>query len=418
MFNPVGALIQAVIGIYNTVMFFIERASQIGALLDAIFDSISNIASGNVSAAVAYVERTMARAIPVILGFLGRLLGLGNVSTHIRNIIERVRTVINNAIERVSTFIVTRVRGLLMSRQRAQQPATTASGAQGRLALPEPVSFTVEGESHRVWVEMVGGRPTPMVASTPMTVIAYVTSLEARINSLPATDPQKAPLLSAIGPIRTDAAALTGAWAAALTPTGPRSASAEDYQRFVRRIRHLLDLVAEGAHTGTISDPIPIVWYKSVSGYRPILLNTSQGSRAFYPSRKAWLRLGGRFERHTVGGGFQLGVDARFFPSINKKIQRTNGEARKLGFADIFIEILEALGYNWNAGGRKNPDHVQDLALGGVDDFSNLWPLDNAANLAGNAVYNQYVWVQEPSGLRIARVEDLMDKWFIIRRIL
>ncbi|MEG4634914.1 hypothetical protein QUB56_36220, partial [Microcoleus sp. AR_TQ3_B6] len=79
MFNPAGAIVQAVMAIYNTVMFFIERGSQIAALAQAVFNSIGNIAAGNIAGAANSVEQTMGRSLPVIISFLARIVGLGNV---------------------------------------------------------------------------------------------------------------------------------------------------------------------------------------------------------------------------------------------------------------------------------------------------------------------------------------------------
>jgi hypothetical protein len=109
LFNPAGAVIQAIMAIYNTVVFFIERAQQIAALAEAVFGSIASIAAGNISAAASYVERTMARTIPVVISFLARFIGLGNVSEQIRNIIQRIQAPIENAMNRVATWIATQV---------------------------------------------------------------------------------------------------------------------------------------------------------------------------------------------------------------------------------------------------------------------------------------------------------------------
>ena len=46
MFNPAGAVIQAIIATYNTIAFFIERIKQILAFVEAVVDSIANIAAG------------------------------------------------------------------------------------------------------------------------------------------------------------------------------------------------------------------------------------------------------------------------------------------------------------------------------------------------------------------------------------
>lgn len=91
MFNPAGAVIQAIIAVYNTVQFFLERARQLGALANSIFDSIAAIASGSIGSAVNAVENALGRAVPVVLGFLARLIGLGDIATPVRNVMTRVQ---------------------------------------------------------------------------------------------------------------------------------------------------------------------------------------------------------------------------------------------------------------------------------------------------------------------------------------
>jgi len=113
MFNPAGAIIQAVMAIYNTVMFFIERGSQIAALAQAVFSSIGNIAAGNVAGAANYVEQTMGRSLPVMISFLARLIGLGGVSEHIKNVIKKIQTPIENAMNKLAKFIVEKGKSLL-----------------------------------------------------------------------------------------------------------------------------------------------------------------------------------------------------------------------------------------------------------------------------------------------------------------
>ncbi|MCK5231029.1 MAG: hypothetical protein KAR13_12220, partial [Desulfobulbaceae bacterium] len=99
MLNPAGAVIQAIIAIYNTIMFFIERIEQIIDLVEAVVNSIANIADGKIDDAANYVEQSMARTIPVIISFLARLIGLGNVSGAIQNILRRVHRAVDRAID-------------------------------------------------------------------------------------------------------------------------------------------------------------------------------------------------------------------------------------------------------------------------------------------------------------------------------
>jgi len=101
MFNPAGAVVQAVIAVYNTVMFFIERMQQIIELANAVFNSINSIAAGKIKAAIKFVEQSMAKSLPVIISFMARLLGLGGISKKIRNIIKRVQRPIDRAMSKI-----------------------------------------------------------------------------------------------------------------------------------------------------------------------------------------------------------------------------------------------------------------------------------------------------------------------------
>jgi hypothetical protein len=96
--GPAGAFIKAAKAIYDIVMWFVNNASKVGALIGAFIDSIGAIASGSVDQAAKFIEETLARAIPVVIGFLASLLGLGNLSSKIKGVIEKVRAPIQKAV--------------------------------------------------------------------------------------------------------------------------------------------------------------------------------------------------------------------------------------------------------------------------------------------------------------------------------
>jgi len=110
MFNPVGAIVQAVLGIYNTVMFFIERINQIITLVEAVVNSIYKIATGAIGDAANWVENAMARTVPVIISFLARLIGLGGISKKISSIIKGVQERVDKAIDKVIAKVASKFR--------------------------------------------------------------------------------------------------------------------------------------------------------------------------------------------------------------------------------------------------------------------------------------------------------------------
>ena len=64
LLNPASAFVKACKAIYDIVMFFVERGSQIMALVNAIVDNLAAIASGNLSAAANLVEEVLGNGDP------------------------------------------------------------------------------------------------------------------------------------------------------------------------------------------------------------------------------------------------------------------------------------------------------------------------------------------------------------------
>ncbi|MDQ6969606.1 MAG: DUF4157 domain-containing protein [Mariprofundus sp.] len=104
-FNPAGAIIQAVLAIYNTVMFFIERAKQIASLVSAVINSVASIAAGKVGDAANWIENSMAKSIPVIISFLARLVGLGGISGKIKAVITKIQTKVDKGIDKIIAIV-------------------------------------------------------------------------------------------------------------------------------------------------------------------------------------------------------------------------------------------------------------------------------------------------------------------------
>lgn len=149
MFNPAGAVIQAILAVYNTIRFFIERAQQLGALAESVFGSIAAIASGSLDAAKNAVEQALGRAVPVVLGFLARLMGLGDVAAPVRNILTRIRGAVDGAADRVIGWVSGVARRLTGRGGRApaagaqESEAAAVRDATGMLSRPGATASSV-----------------------------------------------------------------------------------------------------------------------------------------------------------------------------------------------------------------------------------------------------------------------------------
>ncbi|HSF89189.1 MAG TPA: DUF4157 domain-containing protein [Saprospiraceae bacterium] len=101
MLNPAGAVIQAIIAIYNTITFFIQKINQIAAVVGAFIDSIASIAAGQITAAAKKVEDTMANTLTIIIAFLAKFAGLGNIPEKLVGIIKKIRQPIDKGLDKI-----------------------------------------------------------------------------------------------------------------------------------------------------------------------------------------------------------------------------------------------------------------------------------------------------------------------------
>lgn len=101
LLNPAGAVIEAILAIYNAISVFVERLQQIGAVVAAFIDSIAAIAAGQVMPAAKKVEQTLANILTVALAFLAKFIGLGGVPAKVVGIVKKIRQPIDKGLDKI-----------------------------------------------------------------------------------------------------------------------------------------------------------------------------------------------------------------------------------------------------------------------------------------------------------------------------
>jgi hypothetical protein len=168
MLNPAAAFIKACQAIYSIVMFFVNQASQIKEFVDAVLDGIDSIASGGGGAVSALIEGALAKALPMVIGFMASLLGLGGISEKIRGILQKVQEPVGKVIDKVIGTIVKIGKGLLRGLRRG---GSAVANAARRLRdavwarLTKSWSVAMKGAGHQVTLEKQGGAGKVMMAS-------------------------------------------------------------------------------------------------------------------------------------------------------------------------------------------------------------------------------------------------------------
>jgi Domain of unknown function (DUF4157) len=91
LLNPVAAFIKAAMAIYDIVMFFMEKAKQVLELIEAFVDGVAAVAKGSIGGAAKLVEDALAKALPLVIGFLANLLGIGGLAEKVQKLFMSIR---------------------------------------------------------------------------------------------------------------------------------------------------------------------------------------------------------------------------------------------------------------------------------------------------------------------------------------
>jgi hypothetical protein len=159
--NPAGELIKVVESIIDTVMFIIEKAQKLKELIDTVVNALSEIVDGNTGPAAKRVEDTLAKSIPLLLGFIADQIGLRGIGKSIREIIHKIRDPIDKVIGKVLDVIVDKVKPLW----EAGKAAFTAKLDAIKEWWTKPLKFNYGEEEHELSVEGDGDKSEVFVNS-------------------------------------------------------------------------------------------------------------------------------------------------------------------------------------------------------------------------------------------------------------
>ena len=105
MLNPAGAVVQAILAIYNFATWLIDNWERMVQVITNIVQSVGKIAAGMLDDAAKFIENTLAGFMPMVFDFLARLMGLGNVSESIKKIMLRIRKPVDDLLDSIIGLI-------------------------------------------------------------------------------------------------------------------------------------------------------------------------------------------------------------------------------------------------------------------------------------------------------------------------
>lgn len=428
LFIPGAGIVKAIIGIYDTVVFFIQKAKQIAKMIADFLGSIGEIAAGNIGAAAGAMERGLARGLSLVINFLAALLRLGGITAKIRAAIQKVRNKVDSVLAKVAKWIGDKAKklfgaikgGVKSLLQWWKKKAKIAGGDE-----PHTLLFEGEKRSARLVVRSAPMKPEDFVKEFATTEATKdqkqkVTTLTKQIEKL------KDDISKAQEKQPPDEAAIA-------------AKDAELTKKFNELGEVLAGMLSKSSGEGSEKEPLPIDYPKRrASAYPNIYVGPLSDYYIPQDALKAAASAGPAKAKQVLKDKVAElksdknvdkwnGVVSVFRAAGGRGQTLPNGE--KVGLDPAFANLApgKVLAYtakgSTGGGGKINKlfrpfgfrpgkesmdgDHVMERQIGGPDEIFNLWPLPSGENRSsGSTVKN----IQVKFRGKLTNVHDAKQK--------
>ncbi|NGO75969.1 hypothetical protein G6045_09825 [Streptomyces sp. YC504] len=147
LFNPAGAILQALEAIYRVLKWIFQNAARLFSFVETVVNGITDILAGNTAGFAQAVEKSLATLVAPVVSFLTDYLGLGDLPAIVADKVKSMREWVLGLIERALTWLVDKGRALLAAlgigkKKEKEQPGTPHEKAvrevADELAKPSP----------------------------------------------------------------------------------------------------------------------------------------------------------------------------------------------------------------------------------------------------------------------------------------
>jgi hypothetical protein len=183
LFNPVGAIAQAVEAIYRVLKWVFQNAARIFTLIETIVNGIADLIAGNFAAMANAVEKGLAKLIPPVIGFLADYIGLGDLPNKIADVVRGLQEWVEGMLDKVIEWMVVQGKKLLAAVGLGGKDKDKKGGKyDGQIG--KVVNFTAAKESHKLWIVEKGGKAVVMMASVEKPLLEQLNEDETKANEI------------------------------------------------------------------------------------------------------------------------------------------------------------------------------------------------------------------------------------------
>ena len=442
MFIPGAGFITAILSIYGTITTFIAQLSRIKQVITSFLDSMMAIAAGNIEAAAARVESTLAGLLTLAVNFLAGFAGLGRVADQVRAVIARIRAPIDHALDRVVAWIMAQGRRVVVAARAGAKRLLQwwrKRRAVGRGDARHSLQFDGDERNARL-----------MVHSAPLTPANFV----SQFSTVKGTDAQRAEVAAAQAQIDKLKAEIVAAQAVALPDEAKVAALDATLTLQFNRLGAALDAILDkAAGEGSEDDPLAIDYPKRRVAQYPTLYvgplsdePIAQTSLKALPASNAKAALlaqepfkskpalgkkasfsawDGRVRRYTPTGGpsqqlpngTAVGLSPQF-ASLAPGVKLRYEDKGSTGGGGKINALFSPFGYRASLDGMDG-DHVMERQIGGPDEVANLWPLQKGENRSSGATVKaiEVRFQRKPTNVHVARTKRGSALYLLIRSV-
>lgn len=164
LFNPAGAILQAIEAIYRVLKWVFQNAARIFTLIETIVNGLADIIAGNIGGFANAVEKGLEMLIAPVLGFIADYFSLGDLPKMVAKQIKGFREWILGMIEKAFDWVIEKGKALLAAMGIGGKKDKDKKGDDDS-EIGETVHWAAEDESHELWIEEHGETVEVMMAS-------------------------------------------------------------------------------------------------------------------------------------------------------------------------------------------------------------------------------------------------------------
>nr|WP_260611763.1 hypothetical protein [Streptomyces sp. WAC04770] len=173
LLNPASAFVRAVKGIIDIVTFIVTQGAQIADFVNAVLDAVIAIANGAQAGVPKLIESALATSVPLLIGFLAALLGIGGLANKVKSVFQSVSRPVTRAIDKLVDFIAKKGKAL-WNKLRGKKDSKKQSSQKSNSAGESKKSLDVKREARRL---LAGPTSSPFARQSELDeVIAGIAS--------------------------------------------------------------------------------------------------------------------------------------------------------------------------------------------------------------------------------------------------